>query len=263
MARKIAVLMLLGATLLSCGDGEGGVENFGVPGGNDTAGSPDRDHPGRLTARPKQVTARKVRPGLRRFRLAPGRESYLFVPPTYQENRPAPFIMMLHGAGGNSRGALRLFVRPARTTGAILFAPQAEDSTWDLMTRGFGPDVNFIDRALERLFNRYAIDPQRVAVGGFSDGASYALSLGITNGDLFRKIIALSPGFLAPVPPQGRPEIFIAHGEDDQVLPYASTSKRIVPVLRNRGFEVTFRVHPEGHVPGPRLDDAAKWYAAS
>jgi phospholipase/carboxylesterase len=131
------------------------------------------------------------------------------------------------------------------------------------MAGGFGPDVNFIDRALKRLFNRYAIDPQRVVVGGFSDGASYALSLGITNGDLFRKIVALSPGFLAPGPPHGRPEVFIAHGKGDQVLPYTSTSKRIVTVLRNHGFEVTFRVHPEGHIPGPRLDDAAKWFAGS
>jgi phospholipase/carboxylesterase len=80
---------------------------------------------------------------------------------------------------------------------------------------------------------------------------------------LFRKIIALSPGFVAPGPPHGRPKIFIAHGKDDQVLPFDSTSNAIVPVLRDHGYEVTFRLHPEGHVPGPRLDDAADWYARS
>jgi phospholipase/carboxylesterase len=262
-SRGMGVLIVLGVTLLSCADGRREVRNISVPRRDGVAGSSDEDHPGRLTARPEQTTAGKARPGLRRFRLAPGRESYLFVPPTYRENRPAPFIMALHGAGGNSRGALRLFARPARTTGAVLFAPQAEDSTWDLMRGGFGPDVDYIDRALRRIFDRYAIAPRRVVVGGFSDGASYALSLGLTNGDLFRKIIALSPGFVAPGPPRGRPKIFIAHGKDDQVLPYASTSRRIVPVLRERGFEVTFRVHPEGHIPGPRLDDAADWYARS
>ncbi len=31
---------------------------------------------------------------------------------------------------------------------------------------------------------------------GFSDGASYALSLGVPNGDLFTHIVAFSPGFM-------------------------------------------------------------------
>jgi phospholipase/carboxylesterase len=261
--REIGVLILLGMAFLSCAEGRGGVENIGVPSHDGNAGSAKKDHPGRIEARPKHASGATARPGLRRFRLAPGRECYLLVPATYKENRPAPFILALHGAGANSRGALRLFARPARITGAVLFAPQAESSTWDLMRGGFGPDVDFIDRALESIFNRYAIDPQRVVVGGFSDGASYALSLGITNGDLFRKIIALSPGFVAPGPPHGRPKIFIAHGKDDQVLPFDSTSNAIVPVLRDHGYEVTFRLHPEGHVPGPRLDDAADWYARS
>jgi phospholipase/carboxylesterase len=35
-----------------------------------------------------------------------------------------------------------------------------------------------------------------VALGGFSDGASYALSLDLTNGDLFASLIAFSPGFI-------------------------------------------------------------------
>jgi phospholipase/carboxylesterase len=259
--RKIGVLIVLGMTFLSCTDGRGGVENISVPSRDGNAGSPNNDHPGRLTARPKQASGATARPGLRRFRIAPGRECYLLVPATYKESRPSPFILALHGAGGNSRGALRLFAQPARTTGAVLFAPQAAGSTWDLMRGGFAADVDFLDRALESIFNRYAIDPERVVVGGFSDGASYALSLGIANGDLFRKIIALSPGFVAPGPPHGRPKIFIAHGRDDQVLPFDSTSNRIVPVLRDYGYDVTFRVHPEGHIPGPRLDEAADWYA--
>lgn len=41
-----------------------------------------------------------------------------------------------------------------------------------------------------------AIDPAHVAIGGFSDGASCALSLGLVNGDLFTHVMAFSPGLV-------------------------------------------------------------------
>ncbi len=65
-----------------------------------------------------------------------------------------------------------------------------------LLRGGFGPDVRFIDKALSKVFGSYRIDPSHLAVAGFSDGASYALSLGLPNGDLFSHIIAFSPGFM-------------------------------------------------------------------
>ena len=37
-----------------------------------------------------------------------------------------------------------------------------------------------------------------MCASGFSDGASYALSLGAANGDLFTHIAAFSPGFMRP-----------------------------------------------------------------
>jgi len=54
--------------------------------------------------------------------------------------------------------------------------------TWDVILGQYGPDIAFIDSALAQTFSRYAFDPNHIAVG-FSDGASYALSVGITNGD--------------------------------------------------------------------------------
>jgi hypothetical protein len=68
--------------------------------------------------------------------------------------------------------------------------------TWDGIRGGFGPDVDFLDGALEKVFGMVAVDPTRLALGGFSDGATYALSLGLVNGDLFPRIVAFSPGFL-------------------------------------------------------------------
>jgi predicted esterase len=79
-------------------------------------------------------------------------------------------------------------------------------------------------------------------MGGFSDGATYALSLGLVNGDLFRALVAFSPGFVAEGEPfLGRPRVFVSHGTEDQVLPIDRTSRTIVPGLRARGYDVTYR----------------------
>ena len=65
-------------------------------------------------------------------------------------------------------------------------------------SRGYGPDVQVMDKALQSVFERYTINPQQCSIGGFSDGASYALSIGTTNGELFSHIVAFSPGFMRP-----------------------------------------------------------------
>lgn len=85
--------------------------------------------------------------------------------------------------------------------GMIIVSPQSQSSSWDVIRDGYGPDVKYMDEALSALFSKCTIDPNRCSIGGFSDGASYALSLGVTNGDLFNKIIAFSPGFMRPGTP--------------------------------------------------------------
>jgi phospholipase/carboxylesterase len=64
-----------------------------------------------------------------------------------------------------------------------------------------------------------AVDAGRLAVEGFSDGASYALSIGLTNGDLLTHVVAFSPGFASPVAYTGKPPVFVSHGTHDEVLP--------------------------------------------
>jgi phospholipase/carboxylesterase len=78
-------------------------------------------------------------------------------------------------------------------------------------------------------------------VGGFSDGASYALSLGITNGDLFTHVLAFSPGLMAPAGRTGSPRIFVSHGVRDGVLPIDRCSRSIVPELKRGGYDVLYR----------------------
>jgi len=118
-----------------------------------------------------------------------------------------------------------------------------------------------IDRALEQTFSRYAVAPERVVVGGSSDGASYALSLGITNGDFFTHVIAFSPGFIASAGQMGSPRVFVSHGTRDGVLPIGRCSRKIIPQLEHAGYDVLYREFDGGHTISPEIAlEAVGWF---
>jgi phospholipase/carboxylesterase len=222
-------------------------------------GAESRD--GRLAARPG-VTVATTATGTERLEIGGRRDALLRLPSAAAEG-PLPLIVLLHGAGGSGEGILRRVGSAADAAGVAVLAPDSRDSTWDAIRSGFGADIAFLDRALARTFERVAIDPARVAVGGFSDGASYALSLGAINGDLFRKVVAFSPGFMVGGATNGRPEFFVSHGTADPILPIDRCSRLIVPQLQNRGYKVTFREFDGRHeVPPDVAIDAMKWVAA-
>ena len=215
---------------------------------------------GRLLARPVQP-AEGAPGGRHKLGLDTPRDGLLYVPVRYQANRPAPLAVLLHGAGGSAQRARAVLQFVANTTGIIQLVPESRRRTWDAILGDYGPDVAFIDRALAQVFSHYAVDPARLAIGGFSDGASYALSLGIGNGDLFTHVIALSPGFIAPACQQGRPRMFIAHGTRDRTLPIDRCSRRIVPVVQRAGYDVRYREFDGPHtVPPDIAQEAVAWF---
>ena len=214
---------------------------------SDPSGTPVSD--GHLLARPGTPTG-SITAGLHELGLeSSGPDGFIWVPASYDPAVPAPLIVLLHGAGQTSA---EWSEAPLETLfgsyGAIVVGPDSRSRTWDLVQRGlFYDDVEFIDRALAKVFSLAAIDPSRIALGGFSDGASYALSLGLSNGDLFGEIMAFSPGFAAPQIVRGMPRIFDSHGISDPILPIAQTSRIIVPNLRSAGYDVTYVEFAGGH----------------
>ncbi len=236
--------------------------------GNDSSQSPleifqrspaEPAEEGRITARPVRTPKGEPRTGLHALEVA--EDVLAYVPSGYREGTPTPLVLMLHGAGGCAERGLGPFIAHAENEGIILVAPSSRGRTWDVILNDFGPDVDLIDRALKEVFAQYTIDPQRLAVEGFSDGASYALSLGRTNGDLFSHIIAFSPGFMAPGETRGKPPIFISHGVDDGVLPIDVTSRKLVPALERAGHSVSYIEFDGGHTPPPEIArDALRWF---
>lgn len=217
---------------------------------------------GRLTARPvARPEGGAAKPGLHPLDLGGRRDGLLYVPAGYRPDRPAPLVLMLHGAGGDAKGALSPFRAEADAAGLLLLAADSRGQTWDVIHGGYGPDVAFLDQALAQTFSRCAVDPARIAAEGFSDGATYALSIGLTNGDLFTHLIAFSPGFMAPATQAGAPRIFVSHGTHDQVLPINACSRKLVPRLQSAGYDVVYREFDGPHTVPPGIArEALDWF---
>jgi phospholipase/carboxylesterase len=163
----------------------------------------------------------------------------------------------------NARQTLRPLVAAADDAGLALLVPESRGDTWDVILGGFGPDVRFIDLALERALSAAAVDGDRLSIGGVSDGASYALSLGIANGDRFGRVVAFSPGFAAPPDQVGQPQIFVSHGVHDHVLPIDRCSRPLVESLRESGYTIEYREFDGGHeMPEPIVHAAFGWVTA-
>ncbi len=183
--------------------------------------------------------------------LAPdtGRDGVLYVPETAE--RGAPVLLFFHGAGGTGRRELRAIVAAADERGVVVVAPDSRGPTWDVLCGGFGPDVEFADRALAHAAARVGADFNRIAIGGISDGASYALSIGLCNGDLFSTVLAYSAGFVVPPEPVGMPRVFLSHGTRDQILPIDGCGRAIAHGLDDAGYDVAFAEFDGGHTVPP------------
>jgi predicted esterase len=217
---------------------------------------------GRLTARPRDSVGSSLRSGLLGLDT-PGRDGMIQLPSRMPDGK-VPLLVFLHGASQSSASMVRRVGPTADRLGVALLCPDSRSTTWDGIRGELGEDVVFLNRALEHVFARLPVDPARLAIGGFSDGASYGLSLGIANGDLFPRIVACSPGFVIDAEAHGRPHVFVSHGTADQVLPIDMCSRVIVPRLRAMGYDVTFREFEGRHeLPPDIASEAFAWIAAA
>jgi phospholipase/carboxylesterase len=202
-----------------------------------------------------------VRIGQQPLKLGDNRDGLLYVPRGYKPDVPMPLMLMFHGAGGTALSVSYTF-EIADDLGLIVLAPDSRDeATWDMLLHGYGDDVEFIGAALKDTYARCSVDRKRMAIGGHSDGASYALSLGLGTGDTFGHILAFSPGVMQPAEVHGKPKIFISHGLSDSIMPIGVTSRTFVPRLKKLGYDVTFREYEGRHgVPPAIVREGFEWF---
>ena len=107
---------------------------------------------GRITARPQSTPSDPPLPrGESPLGLShDGRDGLIYVPKQGGRRR-LPLLLLLHGATGSAArissrtGAFDL----AEELGVVVLAPDSREVTWDIATGPPGPDLAFIDRALQ------------------------------------------------------------------------------------------------------------------
>jgi phospholipase/carboxylesterase len=209
---------------------------------------------GRLAFRlPPSPAQTPLPPGRHALTFPEGREAVLVVPEGLDPDQPVPLLVLFHGAGGEANKVLPFFVRWARAWRFLLLAPQSMFPTWDIVIGGHGPDLERLDTALQQVTSHFRLDPAHLAFAGFSDGGSYALSVGLSNGDVVSHVIALSAGFMNTFTRHGAPRVFIAHGRSDTQLPFETSARPHALKLLEEGTDLTLLPFDGDHVIVPEV----------
>lgn len=192
-------------------------------------------------------------PGRHPLGLAGERDAVLFVPSGLPDDAPVPLWVFFHGAGGFPEKVLPFIEEHAERGKFLVLAPHSAFVTWDIVIGGHGPDLQRLQAALRLVAAHFRLDLQRLAFAGFSDGASYALSVGITNGDVASHVIAFSGGFMNVFRQDGAPRVFIAHGLIDEQLPIATSARVNAASLQAAGYDVRYVEFNDLHVISPPI----------
>lgn len=190
-----------------------------------------------------------------------------FVPAQSDIGGPSPVVIVLHGRGADERDLLPVARQlPDELAALSLRAPEAlmGGYTWyEIDTSGGGlhqsqPEADGFRRSLDLVSeavaaapDRYDIDPDRVGLLGFSQGAIMTFSLLLEQPDRYDWIsahhgyLAETHADLAPGGLRGTP-VFIGAGTADQLIP-ASRAETAAERFRSLGCAVTFETYPVGH----------------
>ena len=194
-------------------------------------------------------------------------QAFLLVPRTLAPGRAYPLVVVLHGAGRQDELLFKGLQGEADRRDALFLIPRSYQMTWDLIAGGNDADLRFLAYCLRWIYARYRIDPARQALMGFSDGASYALAVGLSNPKIFSAVMVWAAGFLAIdannlAADDPKPRLFVEYGDRDPLFPYAQVALPLRDALVQIGYPLLFRTDEGGgHWPSPKFQpDALDWF---
>lgn len=174
----------------------------------------------------------------------------LHVPVGYDPAVAHPLILDFHGASSPlNRPALyslRAWKAQADSRGYVVALPQARKRAWGVYEYPVGrDDVAFGDAVLARVCELLSIDEARVLLTGFSSGADFNYTLGVTHQGRYRAVAPFMAGVfreqgLAEVDP--KLPFYCVTGSAD--TPRRPTVFRAFLALGEAGFDVTYREAP-------------------
>ncbi|MCM1129355.1 MAG: hypothetical protein NC211_04470 [Alistipes senegalensis] len=212
---------------------------------------------GKLSFRITPPTQPPLPAGLHQLGLAKERDTLLIVPEHLPSGKPIPLFVMFHGSSGSAQKVMPFVEAYAHRHQFLILLPQSTYYTWDLSVGGHGPDLDRLGKALEKVASHFIIDPAHFAFAGFSDGGSYALSTGLTNGNLISHIIVFSGGFMNVYLKTGKPRVFISHSPEDEQLNIKTSALKHYKELKSEGYDIAFELFSGRHVIHPPVVEKA------
>ena len=158
--------------------------------------------------------------------------------PAPDSSRPAPLVIGFHGGAGNAEGYISNSQLLAKGTqaGFVVVCPQGtpiqlrlpgDHRVWNSgpeyeAASGGADDVLFARQLIAEAGKIHAIDPARIFLTGFSNGAQMAYRLALELSNRIAAIAPMSGGRLAGGERPSRPvPVMHFHGAADSVYPFA------------------------------------------
>lgn len=188
--------------------------------------------------------------------------------------RDSPLVVLIHGRAGTSE-VIWTFERcmPFDATVVSLQAflpdPLGGYSWWDMTSIEdsealLGRAAERVGFSIERFVELFEISPRKLFAVGFSQGAALLANAMLTN-TVCLDGLALLAGFV-PIPsaggvPSKRPDVFIAHGTQDEVVAI-DRARKGAEYLRGLGLKVAFVEDSVGHKVGVQgTRELKRWIA--
>jgi len=178
---------------------------------------------------------------------------WVYVPESYDPDKPAPVVVALHGGSGRGRAFLWSWVRAARSRGVIVVAPTSLGQTWAI--QGTDPDSPRLAAALAFVRETWAVDDRRILLSGMSDGGTFSYTSGLVAESPFTHLAPVAAAFhpmlvgMADADTLNGLPLHIIHGARDWMFPVqmAEEAQRHFTAV---GAAVTYR----------RIDDLSHAY---
>ncbi|ACO46707.1 alpha/beta fold hydrolase [Deinococcus deserti] len=200
-------------------------------------------------------------------------------PPRAPQPGKAPALVLLHGVGANETSLLGLTPRldPRLTIISVRAPLELHPGGYGFFRVQFTPEPVIVPHEAEasrqmlieflpRLVRQHGIDPEKVFVLGFSQGAIIGASVALSRPDLVAGLVMLSGRILPEARPHFQPRdgldhlpVFVGHGVADSKLGihHGRASQALLAEL---GVQLTCREYDMGHEISPQeLDDVNAW----
>lgn len=189
-----------------------------------------------------------------------------------QGHSDAPTLVLLHGTGSDENDLIPL--GQALEPNASLLSPrgQVRENGMPRWFRRHAEGVFDVDDLVARTHElagfltaavrRHRLDPAKLIVVGFSNGANIAVAMLLLHPEVFRGAVLLAP--MSPPPDMEAADlsavgVFIGAGRADPIAP-PGQAEELATLLSEQGAAVEMRWHPGGHgVDQSVLSAAQAW----